>query len=150
MCRFGRIEREYQLIFSHLGEEDFMGRKLFGICELKKSSESLWMSNFLLSDFEYERNNNGTREVLKVSIFSATKNEELSGLWLLVQDITQSKQKEWEMELLIKNNSNILTILDEDNHIKSDSPSIKQAGYNQKSGLDIISSAILNQKMQKN
>ncbi|MFT5915464.1 MAG: PAS domain S-box-containing protein [Flammeovirgaceae bacterium] len=126
--------------FFPLGEEDFMGKRLAEFVN-EEVIEKFVESNFLLSDFEFERTENEKREVLKISIFSATKNDELSGLWLLVQDITQSKQKEWEMELLIKNNSNILTILDEDNHIKSDSPSIKQAGYNQQErvGHNIIS-----------
>lgn len=90
-------------------------------------------NNLQVINYEWEHMHNGQREVLMVSLYGICVHEELIGIWLVSNDITTIKEKEWETNSLLNNAAGILTLLDDDKKIVFDSDSILQLGYEQSS-----------------
>ena len=103
---------------------------------------TLVAENFLVSEMEWERSNEeGEREVLKISVFGNIRQTELIGLWLVVHDITELRNQERKASKLIENSSNIITIVNEQFKITSDSSNIQLVGYQaeERVGYNILS-----------
>lgn len=86
-------------------------------------------NNLQINNYEWERTHNGNREVLIISLYGIRIRGELAGIWMVCNDITTIKEKEWETSALLNNTSGILSLLDHENNIVFDSSSIIDIGY---------------------
>ncbi|MGB0523462.1 MAG: PAS domain S-box protein, partial [Flammeovirgaceae bacterium] len=82
-----------------------------------------------VNNYEWEYQHHGVRKVLMMSLHGIRIHGELVGIWLVSNDITQIKAKEWETTTLLNKTTGIFTLVDQDAQIISDSNSIHQLGY---------------------